>query len=351
MTSSMSKLRFYGVLFSVCYWMLAGFYFVAIRFLNIEFAPPDLDYGDLAIYAGGVGSCIGLFFGLFPIGKILRLKKRRTFASAVLIGTVSYMLFFITVIFLTSLIGNTPQFALHYVFSEGLVVLFHLSMSSLLYHFILQINTKFGPGILLEYAVGKYFAPKVEERAFMFLDLKSSTQLAEKLEHVSYSRLIQDCYAELTEPLMTYNAEVYQYVGDEVVITWRMTNSFSVSNCHEFAFAFQNRLDARKEYFAVLYGVKPEFKAGIHCGRVTVAEVGEVKTEIAYHGDVLNTAARIQSLCNKFEKHLLLSETVVALLPEKERAKTILVAEAELRGKEGLTKIFTIESPTTLRHV
>ena len=53
----------------------------------------------------------------------------------------------------------------------------------------------------------------------MFLDLKSSTHLAETLEHVTCSRLIQDCYAELTAPLLDYNAQVYQYVGDEVVVT------------------------------------------------------------------------------------------------------------------------------------
>ncbi len=208
-------------------------------------------------------------------------------------------------------------FAFHYLSSaEGLITLFVLFVSSLLYTFILQINKKFGSGVLLEYVTGKYFAPKVEERAFMFLDLKSSTHIAEKLEHVSYSRLIQDCYAELTTPLLQYNGEVYQYVGDEVVVTWRMTESFSASWCHQFAFAFQERLEAKKEYFLMMYGVSPQFKAGAHCGRVTVAEVGEVKTEIAYHGDVLNTASRIQSLCNQYEKQLLLSEALVSLLQE-----------------------------------
>ena len=122
-------------------------------------------------------------------------------------------------------------------------------MSSLLYHFILQINKKFGPGVLLQYAAGQYFAPKVEDRASMFLDLKSSTHLAEKLEHVSYSRLVQDCYAELTVPLIQYNAEVYQYVGDEVVLTWRMSESFSASFCYEFVYAFQERLEAKKRIF------------------------------------------------------------------------------------------------------
>jgi adenylate cyclase len=236
---------------------------------------------------------------------------------------------------------------LHYIFSpEGLIVLFHLSVSSLLYHFILQINKKFGPGVLLEYTVGRYFAPKVEERAFMFLDLKSSTHLAEKLEHVSYSRLVQDCYAELTVPLIRYNAEVYQYVGDEVVLTWRMDRSFSASCCFEFAYAFADRLEAKKDYFISNYGIQPQFKAGAHCGKVTVAEVGEIKTEIAYHGDVLNTASRIQNLCNRFEKQLLLSEPLIAHLPEQDRARTSFVAETALKGKETPTKVFTITKST-----
>jgi adenylate cyclase len=297
----------------------------------------------LAGYASVVGLFIGLLFGLFPLHKLLGLKRRRSFLAVVLIGTSCYVAFFTVVIFVTSSVGNSFSFSLEYTFTgEGLVVLFHLSVCSLIYHFILQINKKFGPGVLVEYAIGKYFAPKVEERAFMFLDLKSSTHLAEKLEHVSYSRLVQDCYAELSVPLMQYSAEVYQYVGDEVVITWRMNESFSASWCHEFAQAFQNRLQEKKDYFEMLYGVTPQFKAGAHCGRVTVAEVGEIKTEIAYHGDVLNTASRIQGLCNQLDKQLLLSESLVELLPQKDRARVSFVTETELKGKEGRTKIFTI---------
>jgi len=324
--------------------MLAGFYLVTIRYFGLgEFAPPDLNYGDLAAYAGLGGCFIGLLFGLIPLNNLLRFQRRRSFLSVVLLSTSCYVLFFVTVIFISSSLGNSVQFALSYVFSpDGLIVLFHLSVSSALYHFILQINKKFGPGVLLEYATGRYFAPKVEDRAFMFLDLKSSTHLAEKLEHVSYSRLVQDCYAELTMPLIQYHAEVYQYVGDEVVLSWRMNGSFSASYCHEFAYAFQDRLEAKKDYFISNYGVRPQFKAGAHCGKVTVAEVGEIKTEIAYHGDVLNTASRIQNLCNQFEKQLLLSESLVARFGERDRARASFVAEAELKGKGSPTKIFTI---------
>lgn len=347
-----NRLRVYSVLFSVGYWMLAGFYFVSVRYFGHgEFAPPDLNYADVSTYAAVVGFSIGLLFGAFPLTTLLGLNKRRSFLSVVFIGTSCYVLFFLTVIFFASLYGNSLQFALSYVTSpEGLITLFHLFVASLLYQFILQINKKFGPGVLLEYTFGKYFAPKAEDRAFMFLDLRSSTQLAETLEHVAYSRLMQDCYAELTEPLLNHRAQVYQYVGDEVVVTWKMTRFFSASLCRQFFFEFTDRLSAKSDYFIRNYGICPQFKAGVHCGPVMVAEVGEIKTEIAYHGDVLNTASRIQNLCNHFQRQLLVSESVVAKLEGDDGTKVEFVAEVELKGKGSRTKVYSITREKSSEH-
>jgi len=340
----MNKPRLFSILFSVVYWMLVTFYFVTVSYFGPgKNMPPDLYYGELLCYGLIVGFSIGILFGFFPLNRIPLFKKRRSFLSIVITGTICYILFFMTVILIASLYGNSFRFALSYLFSSnGLIVLLHMSIASLLYHFVYQINKKFGPGVLLEYTFGRYFSPKVEERAFMFLDLKSSTRIAETLEHVSYSRMVQDCYAELTEPLINYKAQVYQYVGDEVVVSWKMNHLFSASSCCEFFFAFRERIEARTDYFLLNYGVYPQFKAGVHCGKVTVAEVGEIKTDIAFHGDVLNTASRIQNLCNQFQQELLVSESVFQRLPEKDHARATFVADAALRGKETTTKIFTI---------
>ena len=342
-----TKFRPSTIVFSVAYWMLVTFYYVTVSYFGLgKHVPNSLHYEKAIGYSVIVGFSIGLLFGLFPLHRVLSFKKRASFLQIVLIGTGCYLLFFATVIFMASLYGNSFQFALFYVFSaDGLVVLFHLSIASLLYHFIHQINKKFGPGVLLEYTFGRYFAPKVEERAFMFLDLKSSTRLAENLEHISYSRMVQDCYAELTSPLIDYKAQVYQYVGDEVVVSWKMNRFFLASSCYEFFYAFQDRIEAKKDYFLLHYGVHPQFKAGVHCGKVTVAEVGEIKTEIAYHGDVVNTASRIQNLCNEFQKELLVSESFLQQLPERDHGRVKFVVDVALKGKETPTKIFTIADP------
>ena len=70
----------------------------------------------------------------------------------------------------------------------------------------------------------------------------------------------------------------------------------------------------RSSYYTATYGVVPDFKAGLHCGPVMVGEIGVVKRDIAFSGEVVGTAARIQSRCNHLEVNLLISHDLKELL-------------------------------------
>ena len=74
------------------------------------------------------------------------------------------------------------------------------------------------------------------------------------------------------------------------------------------------------------FGRLPEFKAGVHGGKVMAAEVGTVKKKIAYHGDVLNTTARIQDQCNAFQQKLLVSKALLNELVLNSSKTTINVS-------------------------
>jgi len=78
--------------------------------------------------------------------------------------------------------------------------LLYWCISTMIALFILQVSDKFGQGVLMKFLVGLYHKPKEEIRIFMFPDLTSSTTLAEKLGHIKYSQLIQDCF--LTLPIL-----------------------------------------------------------------------------------------------------------------------------------------------------
>ena len=119
----------------------------------------------------------------------------------------------------------------------------------------------------------------------------------------------------MTESAIAHEVEIYQYVGDEAVLTWEMEPGLRDNNCIYVFYDFDAALRERRDYYDELYGLMPEFKAGVNAGEVMVAEVGVLKREIAYHSDVLNTAARIQSKCNELGHDLLVSASLQALLP------------------------------------
>lgn len=73
-------------------------------------------------------------------------------------------------------------------------------------------------------------------------------------------------------------------------------------------------MKTRQKYYQKNYSFLPFFKAGLHAGIITVTEVGKYKREIAYHGDTINTAARIQGRCNDYKEALLLSDHLMARL-------------------------------------
>ena len=220
-------------------------------------------------------------------------------------------------------------------------VLFFL-LASLIFSFLKIAIEKFGKHNFLKMLLGTYRKPQEEQRIFMFLDLKDSTTIAENLGHFKYSQFIQECFYDLNEIVPKHDAEIYQYVGDEAVLTWNYKKGLANNNCVSFYFSFQQKLQSKDDYYLEKFGVKPKFKAGLHGGKLIVAEVGTIKKELAYHGDVINTAARIQALCNDYNELLMISETLLNELAVDSSVDLKEIGEISLKGKEKLLNLFGV---------
>lgn len=235
-----------------------------------------------------------------------------------------------------------------FAFEPGsLAIYFYILCVDLFLVMLRQVNLLLGEGTLWQLLRGRFYTPREEERIFMFLDLVSSTTLAERLGHIKYSMLIQDCFDDLGV-VSEYGAQIYQYVGDGVVLTWPMADGLRDASCVRAYFAFRQRLSGRASYYEEQYHAMPRFRAGMNAGSVIVTEVGRHKKEIAYHGDTLNTAARIQGKCKEFEVDFLMAEPLREQLPSSEFIFASL-GSAELRGKEASVAIVAVEHNDALR--
>ena len=209
--------------------------------------------------------------------------------------------------------------------------------------FFVNVIEKYGPGTLGKMLKGYYHQPFETERIFMFMDIKSSTSIAEDLGHIKFFELLDDFFLDVTDPIIETKGEIYQYVGDEVVISWSMKNGLYRNNCLRCYYLAKNKIANRSDYYMKKYGLIPHFKVGLHYGQVYTGAIGRIKRDIVYSGDVLNTTARLESICNKFRVSILMSKRLVDKLKNHDaNLPARRVGIIELKGKTERVELFTL---------
>lgn len=214
---------------------------------------------------------------------------------------------------------------------------------ALIFNFFSILNTLIGQRILGKLFIGMYRNPIEVDRVFMFLDIKSSTSIAEQIGHIKFLSLVNDFFYDIVEPVRLTRGEIYKYVGDEAIITWKTKDALKDSNCLKCFFLIQKVIENKSDYYQKKYGLIPEFKAGLHGGLSVTGELGYTKREIAYMGDVLNTTARIEGACKTYDEPILVSESLMTQLSMQEKYRFSAVGKEKLRGKEQEMSLFKIQ--------
>ncbi|MEX2232893.1 MAG: adenylate/guanylate cyclase domain-containing protein [Cyclobacteriaceae bacterium] len=228
----------------------------------------------------------------------------------------------------------------HFLWEEDfhIMILYAFGMACIIM-FTKQMNHKLGQGVLFNFITGKYAHPFHEERIFLFIDLDGSTNLAERLGDLQYHRFLNEFFCDVAEPVVAARGAIHHYVGDEVVITWKMEQGLESGNCLNAYFAIVEKMEKLKPKYMALFNVHPSFKAAYHCGPIVTGEIGDIKSQIVFHGDVVNTTSRIERLCSRLNEKLLISKELMEKLPlYNDRFQ--LVGSFELRGKKSSTEVF-----------
>ncbi|MCE3283559.1 MAG: adenylate/guanylate cyclase [Chitinophagaceae bacterium] len=205
---------------------------------------------------------------------------------------------------------------------------------------IIEVHDKYSPGVFFDLLLGKYLRPKVEQRIVMFIDLKDSTPIAEKLGTIPYFKFIREFIYQISSALIEHDGIIYQYVGDEIVVSWRF-NEQNTRKCMDSLIEARKNLQLRGEHFRRRYGITPEFRVGIHAGEVTVGEIGVIKKDLAMSGDTMNTTARIRTACSELNQKFVVSRAFIDHIDLKEWQSESL-GQVDLKGKNNSIELFAL---------
>ena len=176
--------------------------------------------------------------------------------------------------------------------------------------FLLQMRRLHNREELWHLFTGRYHTPKVERRVFLFADLADSTGTAEALGPTVYSAYLRDVFRDMSEPILATGGLVYQHAGDAVIVSWRFHRAIRGGACVRCFMGIADALERNGDRYERTYGRRPRVRGAIHGGAVVATWVGEAKRELAFHGDTLNTVARLQGLASSLDRPLLVSEAL-----------------------------------------
>ncbi|HEY8170192.1 MAG TPA: adenylate/guanylate cyclase domain-containing protein, partial [Candidatus Limnocylindria bacterium] len=166
--------------------------------------------------------------------------------------------------------------------------------------------------------------------------------------HAFLSRFISDVSASVVR----YRGEVHRYVGDEVILTWTAEEGLRNAGCVRAVFAISDTLEAAGAAYEADFGVVPSIWAALHLGPVVTGEIGTIKHEIAFLGDTLNAASRIQVASKEHQRPFLASAAVISALDVPNDITSESLGLIELRGVEDSVELFAMTRvaapPTTV---
>ncbi len=278
---------------------------------------------------GLTGSGLIVFNEIIFNPKSLRLLK---FKSVIIYKSTIYTTFFILIIPLVvslsrsmeqgiSLIKFVDNGSLYrFVFEEDFhIIITYALVATVLFIFTYQMSRKMGQGVLWNFFSGRYFHPREEELIFMYLDLNDSTSIAENLGDIEYNKFLKSFFFDITDSILHNYGKIYRYVGDEVVVSWNLKKGLKHKQFLNTFFEARKAIEDNKEQYIDSYGVVPQFTVSYNCGKVIVGEIGEIKSQISFIGNVMYETGAIEKSCKKFNTDILISDTLLEKieLPKK----------------------------------
>ena len=296
-----------------------------------------------------IGFTIGTSIGIF---EAITYYWQRRFAvwQLVLIKSLAFLIlinfWLLSINAISMFLEGTTDFFNEYIATSYSVNLVYSLIAILIYVTFVQINKLHRQGELLNYIRGRYHHPKRENIVLLSIDLKGSTSLTELIGDLRYAAFLKDYYSDISECIFETGGDVYQYVGDEIIIFWKADPVIKEKNerairCHELA---KNKIKERTTFYIEEYGNVPSFRATLHSGNVAITWVGERKREVLFIGDVLNTSSRMQEICKRLEKDFLISGQALDVLPLAEKYLYPFEEKLTPRGKQKEILVFSVES-------
>ncbi len=263
----------------------------------------------------GIGLVISLFEEFYVQGRPGRWLRAMHPAKSIVVYSLLIVVFAMTVMLVARALLGPPHEAgamskqLHTMPSLLIVlpVMFAISITAIM---TLRIVGYLGAKNLFHLMIGKYHRPVLERRIFLFLDIKGSTALVERLGPIKTRAVIGKFFFDISGPITDHGGEIYRFTGDGVVAIWDWKQGIVNNRVVRAIDAIGDAVNREADYYRSKFGHVPEYRIGVHGGSIVTSEEGDTKRAIGFYGDTIHIAARLEQKAKKLGTDCVLSGNI-----------------------------------------
>jgi len=262
-----------------------------------------------------IGLVISLFEEFYVQGRPGRWLRAMHPAKSIAVYSLLIVVFAMTVMVVARVLLGPPHEAgamseqLHTMPPLLIVVpvMFAMSITAIM---TLRIVGYLGAKNLFHLMTGKYHRPVLEQRIFLFLDIKGSTALVERLGPIKTRALIGKFFFDISGPITDHGGEIYRFTGDGVVAVWDWKQGIMKNHIVRAIDAIGDAVNREADYYRSKFDHVPEYRIGVHGGPIVTSEEGDTKRAIGFYGDTIHIAARLEQKAKDLDVGCVLSGNI-----------------------------------------
>jgi len=183
---------------------------------------------------------------------------------------------------------------------------------------------------------------KSEEISVLFLDIRGFTSFAEEKSPQEVVDKLNELLEIATNVIFKYEGTLDKYMGDCVMAFWGapLKDKLQATHACQAASEIQKKIQAESNF---------KVGIGINYGKAIVGNIGSSKhLDYTAIGDVVNTAARLETATKDLNQAIVIAESVVAKV-EKEKSELEFkkLKMIKVKGKRQGIKVVTLKSTSS----
>ncbi|MDO8899400.1 MAG: adenylate/guanylate cyclase domain-containing protein, partial [Bacteroidales bacterium] len=173
----------------------------------------------------------------------------------------------------------------------------------------------------------------------LFIDIRSFTTISEKLSPKENFDFLNDYLGYMEPVIRAHNGFIDKFIGDSIMALF----GDKAEDAIDAALEMHERL---KEFNLMLKQVgRPPIDtgAGIHSGNLMLGVVGgEGRMETTVISDSVNLASRLEGLTRNYDAFLIVSESTLELVENKNSYTYKYLDEVKVKGRTGAVKVYAV---------